>query len=530
MPIPTFRCVLAGALAWIAFVVMLVAAQPASAVQVGTVPDITWGTSRATIDRTVGMLQQSGVQWVRASVPWNAIEPDRPGAYNQSYLSDIDYAIAKAQAAGIKVIVPVQDGVPYWASADPAKYTDARGVRHYAKSYHPADYGDFARFFSFIVNRYRDQGVHAYEVWNEPNLTRFWPSGPDAGQFTQMLKAAYPAIKAADPQSTVILGGLAGSDRTYLASVYDHGARGFFDAVGIHAYSYGDPTKCWTDSTGHNAKDAFCGLDEIHKVMVANGDADKQIWITEMGWSTCDNASAACYKSGVTEAQQADYMTKAFNTLDARYPYVPVAVVYNFRNNAWQNDDPSDWEADTGLMTTQFVPKPAFFAVTAYARAHAGAAAGATPDAARRRLRRRRGRRGGGRPSSSGARSCSSVRSGHGPSRGGQAGPVRRASCGRGPHRPEAAARAGCWRARCAGRVRPAHRGWVRARFERWSTSGHRWTKADLRHARVHRGGRFSLRSRSAVPHGRWRVRAQFMVSHGVAGSRQARRSFSITG
>ncbi|MEA2375511.1 MAG: polysaccharide biosynthesis protein PslG, partial [Thermoleophilaceae bacterium] len=320
--------VLTLALSFTLLIAALFGAVPALAAAPGTVPDITWGTSRADIDRTIALMHDAGVQWVRTNVPWNAIEPDRPGAYNQGYLAEIDYAIGKARAAGIQVIVPVSDGVPYWASADPNKYTGADGSRHYEKTYHPSDYADYARFFAWVATRYKAMGVHAYEVWNEPNLKRFWASGVSAAEYTQMLRAAYPAIKAADPDSTVILGGLSGNDRAYLKGIYDAGGHGSFDAAGIHDYSWGDPTKCWNDSTGHKAKDAFCGIEEVRKTMVANGDSAKGIWLTEFGWSTNTGAY------GVSEATQADFLTKAF-TKAASYPYVQTAFWYNFRNNYW---------------------------------------------------------------------------------------------------------------------------------------------------------------------------------------------------
>ena len=42
-------------------------------------------------------------------------------------------------------------------------------------------------------------GVDAIEVHNEPNLALEWPNGPNAWQYTQMLRVAYTQIKAADP-------------------------------------------------------------------------------------------------------------------------------------------------------------------------------------------------------------------------------------------------------------------------------------------------------------------------------------------
>lgn len=67
--------------------------------------------------------------------------------------------------------------------------------------------------------------------------------------------------------------------------------------------------------------------------MVANGDKAKHVWLTELGWST------ATTTYGVTEAAQADHLTKAFTELTT-YPYVDAAFWHNFRNIWWSPDDP----------------------------------------------------------------------------------------------------------------------------------------------------------------------------------------------
>jgi len=188
---------------------------PAGAVtpgaEVGVVADITWGTSKADVDRTVASMAGARVRWVRANVSWSGGEPDTKGVLNQGYLAQIDYAVNQARAAGIQVLMPIADGVPYWASADPARYTDGSG-RHWNKYWRPAGNANYADFVRAMVNRYKVLGVHAYELWNEPNIARFWPSGPSAADYANLLRAAYPAVKAADPTATVVMGGLSKSD------------------------------------------------------------------------------------------------------------------------------------------------------------------------------------------------------------------------------------------------------------------------------------------------------------------------------
>lgn len=471
----------------------------ASAAEPGVVPDITWGSSRPEIDKEIALMQAAGVKWVRAAVPWNAIEPDVKGTYNTAYLSDIDYAIGKARGAGIQVIIPVQDGVPYWASADPHKSTSPDGTRNYAKTYHPTNYQDYADFFRFVVNRYKGEGIHAYEVWNEPNLARFWASGVSAAEYTQMLKAAYPAIKQADPSSTVVLGGLSGNDRAYLQQVYDNGGKGYFDAAGIHDYAWGDPTKCWTDSTGHKAKDAFCGIEEVRQVMVDHGDADKSIWITEMGWSTCNNAASDCWNSGVTEAQQADYTTKAFHLLDEKYPWVKIALAYNFRNNSWQHDDGNSWEAQTGLVSTNFTPKPAYAAFKAYALSRsASPSAPGTPTSDAMPVSSATPQRAlpAPGPNARHARQTrTTLRVFSRPSVAKASTPLRQA-----PH----------FAAVIGGRVYNATSRRVVLRFQSYRAATHRWVTVALRVVRLSSNGAFSLPLGHAAGQGRWRVRGEY--------------------
>jgi hypothetical protein len=328
--------------------------------EVGTVADITWGIPRADVDRTVSALADAGVRWVRANVSWSGGEPDAKGVVNQGYLADVDYAVSRARAAGIQVLMPIADGVPYWASADPGRHQDGSG-RYWNKYWRPGNFADYADFVRVMVQRYAPQGVHAFELWNEPNTSRFWPSGPNPTEYRALLAAAYPAVKEVDPTATVLLGGLSKNDYDYLQRLYGTGARPYFDAVAVHPYTGSvDPDWCWDQAgTTKRAVDAFCGIEEVRRTMEANGDAAKQLWLTELGWSTTTSAY------GVSEATQADYLTKAFTRLQ-NYPYVQVAFWYNFRNTWWLADTPGDYEANHGLLRTDFSPKPALAALRTY--------------------------------------------------------------------------------------------------------------------------------------------------------------------
>ena len=332
--------------------------------QLGVVADLSWGISRAQMDRSVAQLREAGVRWARVNVSWSGGEPDGKGRYNEGWLADIDHAVRTARAAGIEVLMPISDGVPHWASADPRKTASSWDKMWQPRSM--ADYGDFVRY---VAARYRPLGVRAFEIWNEPNHPRFWPSGPNPAAYVPMLKAGHAAVKSVDPGATVVLGGLSKNDATYLAGIYANGGRAYFDVAAVHPYTGSvSPTRCWNDASGKPALDAFCSLRNVRDVMVANGDTAKPIWLTEFGWST----STGSY--GVDEATQARHLTEAVAELRTRYPYVTHALWYMSRDIYW-SADPASWDGNAGLVRRDFSPKPSLAAF----RTAAGAAPVSAP-------------------------------------------------------------------------------------------------------------------------------------------------------
>jgi polysaccharide biosynthesis protein PslG len=344
---------------------VLVLAGPAQAAEVGVVADVTWGQSRAEVDREIELLRSAGVRWIRANVNWAGLEPDAKGDVNEWLLAEYDYAVDRAHAAGIRVLMPIADGVPYWASADPAKHVNGEG-RQWEVMYRPArvsDYGDIVRF---VVEHFSARGVHTYQIWNEPNHPRFWPSGPDAGEYVPLLRAGYEAAKAADPGATVLLGGLSKSDFYYLEDVYREGGGAYFDAVAVHPYTYGvEPSAAWNgvhdwEDPARISINAFPAVKEIRRSMVAFGDAGKLVWLTEFGYSTTTQ------DGGVSAASQAAFLTEAYRYVE-RLPWVKAMFWYAARNSPFY-DDVDTYEARFGLLTTDWSPKPSYAALRAYAR------------------------------------------------------------------------------------------------------------------------------------------------------------------
>jgi hypothetical protein len=342
----------------------LVLAQPSRAAEVGVVADVTWGQPRDAVDREIELLRAAGARWVRMSVNWAGLEPDRKGDVNEWLLAEYDYAVGQARAAGLEVLMPIADGVPFWASADPAKRAGPDG-RSWEVAYRPqraSDYGDAVRL---VVEHFSALGVHAYQLWNEPNHPRFWPSGPSPAEYLPLLRAGYEAAKRADPGATVLLGGLSKSDFYYLEALYRLGGGAYFDAVAVQPYTFGvDPTVAWHgvhawEDHRRVSINAFPAIREIRASMVAFGDADKDVWLTEFGYSTTRE------DGGVSSSRQASFLRKAYRYVEG-LPWVKALFWYSARNNPFY-DDADTYEGRFGLLTTGFRLKPSYAALRAYA-------------------------------------------------------------------------------------------------------------------------------------------------------------------
>jgi hypothetical protein len=210
----------------------------------------------------------------------------------------------------------------------------------------------FGKFAKAAAGHFKGK-VQYWEIGNEQNLTNS-PSPPDAAAYTQSLKAAYRAIKSVDPKSFVITGGLSPVLETtereigavqFLQQMYANGAKGNFDAVGYHPYSW--PLQPDDPASWNGWKMMNQG---IRETMVAHGDAGKQVWITEMGAPTKGGAKA------VSEQAQAHMLQKAAD-LAHSYSWAGPLMWYSYRD---RGGDPADSENWFGLIRPDGEQKAAY--------------------------------------------------------------------------------------------------------------------------------------------------------------------------
>jgi hypothetical protein len=287
-----------------------------------------------------------GAHWMRVFLPWKFIEPAQ-GVHSTNWLVPYNQLLTTVPK-GTKVILDVV-AAPSWASGTSAGNAP------------PLDPSTYASFIHYLAGLWGSK-VAAYEIWNEEDTSQWW-ANPEPAAYTRLLQSAYTAVKSAEPNATVVLGGLAGNDYDFLQGVYQAGGKGYFDAVGVHtdtACNVNSPYTFLRNPDGRLEKDSFLAYREIHATELANGD-DKPIWMTEMSWRTtsaiCSEGAFAGQKpQGVTEEQQAEYLQQGYHCL-AEDPYVQVALWYPLIDEGAVN---------SGLLRSNSTPKPAYAAMRSF--------------------------------------------------------------------------------------------------------------------------------------------------------------------
>jgi hypothetical protein len=179
----------------------------------------------------------AGARWIRFPLRWDQVEPRRqdPARYRWD---NYDAIFAALHARGFRVMLTVRDN-PRWA-ADTS-----------CGPLHAAGQIAFAQMLDAAARRYSVEGydIHHWEFYNEPDNRSLqygsqggcWGDAPAA--YAEMLALAHDAIEAADPDATIILGGLALEkiegdpfNLDFLQQVLDAGGAAHFDWMNFHYY------------------------------------------------------------------------------------------------------------------------------------------------------------------------------------------------------------------------------------------------------------------------------------------------------
>lgn len=336
--------------------------------------------SRGAVGASIGALAGIGGRLVRFDMlQWDQIEPRR-GERNWQALADTEAELAAISAGGGVPMVIIR-GAPPWAQAAPGKACGP--IRGEAL-------GAFADFVGEAVRRYSGPpyNVRYWEFGNEPDAPFQLMSGDavfgcwgdesaplyGGAAYAEMLKAVYPAVKAADPQAQVVIGGLLldcdpGGPQPctagrFIEGVLANGGDAAFDILAYHSYTYWGPvTQDWDlifPKWSHRGGILLGKAAFLRETMQRYG-VDKPLLMNE-GAFLCYRNDPNCAPQGFEEAK-ANYAARLFARAHQLGLYG--ALWYTLEGPGWQS---------SGLLDVNQQPRPAYHTLAFLQRTLGGAA------------------------------------------------------------------------------------------------------------------------------------------------------------
>lgn len=289
------------------------------------------------------MVRELGVGWVKQVVHWRDME-FVPGDIS---FAELDSVVDALEAEEVNILLTITSA-PDWARS----IQEEEGP--------PDDFADFGRFMTAVANRYAGR-MHAYQIWNEPNIRNRWRSNEHAigaAPYVELLQQGYNAVKAADPDAQIVTAGLAVTgfndalnaqpgaavnavdDRVFLAGMYAAGVTNYADAIGAHPIGWANPpdARCCEPAEGvetHYENHSFYFLhtiEDYRQVQTANNDLTTPLWVTRFAWGTSEDIGqvdeANIFVSYTDLIEQAHYTTRAFE-IGRELGYIGPMFAYN---------------------------------------------------------------------------------------------------------------------------------------------------------------------------------------------------------
>lgn len=284
------------------------------------------------LEKTISMMQEAGVGWIRLDFLWGDIEP-KEGNFD---FAKYDRIVELLRNKGIHIL-----GILHYST----DWASACGQWNCP----PKDNKVFVNYASKVIERYKGQIKH-WELWNEPDSSIYWKEQDGLKSYCVLLKEVYIAAKQIDPECKILNGGIANGISS-VNNLYDNGAKGYFDILNIHFFD--TPLR----AVGIKAVASYPRL--AYKIMQRHGDGDKKIWITEIG---CPGVKMVLdvdnwwMGNNPTERQQAEWVKKVYTELlkDAHVEKIFWAFFRDTKDH-WKNG--VDY---FGLIRWDYSRKPAF--------------------------------------------------------------------------------------------------------------------------------------------------------------------------
>jgi hypothetical protein len=231
--------------------------------------------------------------WRNTYADWSILEPNK----GEWRFQKLDSDIALAQQHGIEIIL-ILKSTPTWASARPTETgccyplpSTTKGNIAEAKNLE-----DWKNYVRTVATRYKGQ-IHYYELWNEPNVKRFYSGTVE--KLVLLNRAAYQVLKEVDPSIIIISSAMSpdGDHFRYFEDYLVQGGGNDADVIAYHFY------------VAPKSPEAMLPMIQQVKALMAKYRFDnKPIWNTETGWKIINRDK---------NINDEDWAGKALSSVDA---------------------------------------------------------------------------------------------------------------------------------------------------------------------------------------------------------------------
>ncbi|MDC7239590.1 MAG: cellulase family glycosylhydrolase [Spirochaetales bacterium] len=204
------------------------------------------------------LYDELAVDWWRVDFSWKRLELEKDEWDFEAY----DY-LADASAEGGRKLLAVLTFDTPWL------YGDENQSRNITEK----ELDRYLNYARTVAERYGDR-LSGFEIWNEPNLNRFWKGSDE--DFFNLTRETVKVLKETAPEVPVAVGALCYhpllGGKSFLIKMIEAGALEGADVVSIHPYAIS------LDASARRVADVRKTLDEA--------GYDHRIWVTEQGFPT----------------------------------------------------------------------------------------------------------------------------------------------------------------------------------------------------------------------------------------------------
>ncbi len=302
---------------------------------------------------------ETGTRRLREDLEWERVEP----ANDVWDWSEYDELFAAAGERGMSIL-PILNSPPCWAVPSGTNSKDCWAT-------YPVSDAEYAELTAEAVDRYGPGGAfwaahpdldpalapRYFEIWNEPYLPEFTNNNVNPARYADLYKAAVVAGRAANPGTRYLIEAI---DQVQVTATgkwvnwaevllaREPALGNYIDGIAIHPYPENrDPFYLPEGSRDPS----FWNTEKIYQDWAQRG-VNRPIWITEIGYSSCDDGANDCVP-GATQAareeQKAEWLRDLFDVIDREeLGYVHAAYLYNFQSSG--KEEPTDKSQWFGLL------------------------------------------------------------------------------------------------------------------------------------------------------------------------------------